>query len=62
MTDLLVFMAGGFVTLMVAGAVGLLIWGASEEEKLPEVRDNTASRRKEPSPAAVWTQTSDSLS
>lgn len=31
MNDLLIFLAGTFVTLMVAGAVGLLMWAASVE-------------------------------
>ncbi len=41
MSDLHLFLLGLFVTLMVSGAVGLLMWGAANEP-----RGNLLPRRK----------------
>ncbi len=35
MTDTLIFLFGALVTLMCAGAVGMLLWGAYEDRKPP---------------------------
>lgn len=50
MTDLLIFLAGTFVTLMVCAAVGLLMWGASEESRTDE--GGGAAREMRASPTA----------
>ena len=52
MNDLAIFFVGVFVSFMVIAAVGILLWGASQEErqrseiKLVEVSTNNERERR----------------
>ena len=46
MPDLFIFFAGTAVTLMVSGAVGLLLWGASNEPAYGEPLEPEFQSRK----------------
>ena len=51
MNDILIFAAGCFVSLIVAAAVGLLMWGAAQEpeEVLPDTQGKGRTATPPPS-------------
>jgi hypothetical protein len=55
MNDVIIFGMGCFVSLVVASAVGLLLWGAANEPRggvLPTKKSDQATSQTKPNPPA----------